>query len=64
MAEYAGRVEAPVKSIGRHMLGLLAGQPGAKIWRRYLSEHMFLPDAGPHTLIDAMRAMDRIPAHA
>lgn len=64
MAEYAGRVEAPVKSIGRHMLGLFAGQPGAKIWRRYLSENMYLPDSGPHTLIDAMRAMDRIPAHA
>ncbi len=63
MADYAGQVEAPVKSIGRHMLGLFAGQPGAKIWRRYLSEHMYLPDAGPHTLIDAMRAMDRVPAH-
>lgn len=64
MAEYAGRSEAPVKSIGRHMLGLFAGQPGAKIWRRYLSEHMYLPEAGPHTLLDAMHAMERRPAHA
>lgn len=64
MAEYAGRSEAPVKSIARHMLGLFMGQPGAKIWRRYLSEHMYLPDAGPHTLLDAMRAMERRPAYA
>ena len=64
MAEYAGRSEAPVKTIGRHMLGLFAGQPGAKIWRRYLSEHMYLPEAGPHTLLDAMHAMERRPAHA
>ncbi len=64
MAEYAGQVQAPVKCIGRHMLGLFAGQPGAKIWRRYLSEHMYLPDAGPHTLIEAMRAMDRVPVYA
>ena len=64
MAEYAGRVDAPVKSIGRHMLGLFTGKPGAKIWRRYLSEHMYLPDAGPHTLLDAMQAMEHRPAYA
>ena len=64
MADYAGHSEAPVKSIGRHMLGLFAGQYGAKIWRRYLSEHLFLPEAGPHTLIDALQAMERVPAHA
>lgn len=58
MADYAGRSEAPVKAIGRHMLGLFAGQPGAKIWRRHLSEHMHLPEAGPHTLLDAMGAME------
>ena len=28
-----------LKHISRHMLGLFAGQPGARAWRRYLSEH-------------------------
>ena len=28
-----------LSSITRHMLGLFAGQPGARAWRRYLSEH-------------------------
>ena len=29
----------PLHHITRHMLGLFNGQPGAKGWRRYLSEH-------------------------
>lgn len=29
----------PVKSITRHLLGLFQGQPGARAWRRYLSEN-------------------------
>jgi tRNA-dihydrouridine synthase A len=35
--EIAGGAE--LKHIARHLLGLFAGQPGAKAWRRYLSEH-------------------------
>ncbi len=64
MTAYTACAGVPVKSVGRHMLGLFAGQPGAKVWRRYLSEHMHLPDAGPHTLIEAFDAMARRPAHA
>ena len=29
----------PLHAMTRHMLGLFAGQPGAKLWRRTLSEH-------------------------
>jgi tRNA-dihydrouridine synthase A len=29
----------PVKSITRHLLGIFQGQPGARAWRRYLSEN-------------------------
>ena len=29
----------PLHSITRHMLGLYAGQPGAKYWRRQLGEN-------------------------
>jgi len=64
MADYAAQSDAPVRTVGRHMLGMFAGQPGAKVWRRYLSETMHLPEAGPQTLLDAMEAMQRRPAHA
>jgi tRNA-dihydrouridine synthase A len=29
----------PIKSISRHLLGIFQGQPGARAWRRYLSEN-------------------------
>ena len=43
--------------ITRHMLGLFAGQPGARAWRRHLSEHAHRPDAGPELLLAALDAM-------
>ena len=42
MAEYAEtatKTGVPFHSITRHMLGLYAGQPGAKYWRRQLGEN-------------------------
>ena len=35
-----------LKHMTRHLLGLYLGQPGARAYRRYLSEHMFEDDAG------------------
>lgn len=35
-----------LKHITRHILGLFAGQPGARAWRRHLSQHAFRPGAG------------------
>jgi tRNA-dihydrouridine synthase A len=56
MAEYAedhllrgGRLQ----QIGRHMLGLFHGCPGARGWRQTLSQNMHRPDAGPELLIQA-----------
>ena len=43
--------------ITRHMLGLFAGQPGARAWRRYLSEHAFRDSAGVDTVMAALDAM-------
>jgi tRNA-dihydrouridine synthase A len=43
--------------ITRHMLGLFMGQPGARAWRRYLSENAFKDGAGPEVLIDALNKM-------
>ena len=47
--------------ITRHMLGLFTGQPGARSWRRYISENAFKDDAGPEVLIDAL---DKMPVAA
>lgn len=43
-----------LKHITRHMMGLFQNIPGAKRWRRYLSENAHLPDAGVHTVQAAM----------
>ena len=43
--------------ITRHMLGLFAGQPGARAWRRYLSENSCRDAAGVDVVIDALNAM-------
>ncbi len=52
---------AKLKHITRHLLGLFAGQPGARAWRRYLSENSHRPGAG----IDVVhRALDKLPAAA
>lgn len=57
MADYADRmrVEAgtPLKSVGRHMLGLFQGLPGARGWRRRLSETMYSDDATGAVLREA-----------
>ncbi len=42
--------------ITRHILGLYAGEPGARIWRRYLSEHAPAAEAGLE-VIDALHAL-------
>jgi tRNA-dihydrouridine synthase A len=44
-------------SITRHMLGLFAGQPGARAWRRVLSENAHRRDAGLDVLDAAVGAM-------
>jgi tRNA-dihydrouridine synthase A len=56
MADYADdrmRQGAPLSAITRHMLGLFQGRPGARAWRRHLSENAHLPTAAPQTLLDA-----------
>jgi len=43
--------------ITRHMLGLFAAQPGARAWRRHISENAHREGAGPEVLLDALKAM-------
>lgn len=51
-----------LKHITRHMLGLFAGQPGARQWRRYLSENAHRHGAGTEILIRALESMAAVAA--
>lgn len=44
--------------ITRHMLGLFAGRPGARLWRRYLSENAHQNGAGTDVVL---AALDQLP---
>jgi len=48
--------EVPLKHISRHLLGLFQGQPGAKRWRRTLSQQAHLPGADESLLQEALAA--------
>jgi tRNA-dihydrouridine synthase A len=47
----------PVKHISRHVLGLFQGVPGARSWRRYISEHAHMDAADSRLLFKAMEQM-------
>jgi len=49
----------PVKNISRHLLGLFQGLPGARRWRRYISENAHLDAANSCLLAEAMEHMQR-----
>jgi tRNA-dihydrouridine synthase A len=54
---YAARQGAqgvPVKAVTRHILGLFNGLPGARAWRRHLSEAAHRPGAGPEVIEAAL----------
>lgn len=44
-----------LKHITRHMLGLFQGTPGARHWRRHLSENALRADAGADVVLDALQ---------
>jgi tRNA-dihydrouridine synthase A len=57
MAEYVEREQskgARLHHISRHMLGLYAGQPGARAWRRFLSEGAADRNSGPELLLQSI----------
>ena len=59
-------IEAHVGSGGRlgqvtrHMLGLFNGRPGARAWRRVLSEGGNKPGAGPELVLDALQQIEPV----
>ncbi len=44
-----------LNSISRHILGLFHGEPGARGWRRHLSEHVCKPGADIKVILDAVQ---------
>lgn len=46
-----------VHSITRHMLGLFNGRPGARAWRRHLSEQAARPHAGAEIIEEALHLL-------
>ena len=62
MAEYAARQlerGARLHHVTRHMLGLFTGVPGARRWRRFISEHACRKDADERVLIESLGVFDR-----
>ncbi|MEM7277689.1 MAG: tRNA dihydrouridine(20/20a) synthase DusA [Pseudomonadota bacterium] len=55
-AEKNLRAGSRLNHISRHMLGLFNGLPGARHWRRYLSEHAHRKNAGTEVLEAALDA--------
>ncbi|MEL7059625.1 MAG: tRNA dihydrouridine(20/20a) synthase DusA [Acidobacteriota bacterium] len=48
----------PLHRVTRPMLQLFAGQPGARRWRRHLSQNAHLPGQGPELLLKALARVD------
>lgn len=60
MTEYLQRQVrqgVPAKHVSRHLLGLFQGQPGARRWRRYISQHAHLEPANGELLLQALAHM-------
>jgi tRNA-dihydrouridine synthase A len=48
--------------VSRHMLGLFQGRPGARLWRRHLSEHAHKDGAGVDVVLDALNHVTSLAA--
>ncbi len=55
----------PMKNLAQHIFGLFNGIPGARSWRRYLSDNIYQPGVGLEVIEQAFELVDskqRIPA--
>ena len=53
---------ARLNQITRHMLGVFAGRPGARRWRRVLSEGAHIDGAGPELVVTALNEIRQFAA--
>ena len=66
MADYANRHIASggrLNHVSRHMIGLFAGLPGSRRWRRILSERSVEEEADGSVLLEAFRAVSLEAVH-
>jgi tRNA-dihydrouridine synthase A len=54
----------PLRAIARHILGLFNGLPGARAWRRHLSEGAHREGAGAEILLEALAQIRSAPPRA
>lgn len=60
MQDYIEQQDAPYFKpwhAARHMLGLFQGQPGGRVWRRYISQYGTGKNPDPNLLMNALAAM-------
>lgn len=48
-----------VRHMAKHLFGLFQGLRGAKAWRRYLSQHMFLDNAQANIILEAAEQIEQ-----
>jgi tRNA-dihydrouridine synthase A len=48
----------PMRALARHVLGLYHGAPGARAWRRILSDEALLKESGPEIFLRAQREVE------
>ena len=63
-AETQHRQGVGMRAIARHVLGLYHGAPGARAWRRVLSDAVLLKEAGPDIFLRALREVEPETANA
>lgn len=52
-------VGVPFKCMAKHMLNLYQNVPGAKLWRRHLSENMHMPGAGVELVDQGLELLNK-----
>jgi tRNA-dihydrouridine synthase A len=53
------KTEACLNSVSRHILGLFHGEPGARGWRRYISENVSKSGADENVILEALKFTTR-----
>ncbi|MEH6549992.1 MAG: tRNA dihydrouridine(20/20a) synthase DusA [Pseudomonadales bacterium] len=48
-------LDVPLNRMSKHLLGLFQGIPGARLFRRHISENAHLPGAGIEVILDALQ---------
>ena len=54
------KTEARLNSVSRHILGLFHGEPGARAWRRHISENVSRAGADEQVILEALKFTTRI----